>query len=173
MDLIHAWEPGDRFPPVRDSGTVSEILANSHWPGLEDSPVTRPLAGTLSPRQSRCWRHGAAGYPDTGEEDCFNRLSQMIFPGDPEMRRLVEEYLRLDDLLTVRARMIGNGTIGGKATGMLLARAVLRRDAPDIDARLEAHDSFYIGTEVFDTFLVHNGLWWIRRRQRDPQRFLD
>lgn len=172
MDLIHAWEPGDRFPPVRDSGTVSEILANSHWPGLEDSPVTGHWRQVFAEAKSVLAAR-RAGYPDIAEEDCFNRLSHMIFPGDPEMRRLVEEYLRLDDLLTVRARMIGNGTIGGKATGMLLARAVLRRDALDIDARLEAHDSFYIGTEVFDTFLVHNGLWWIRRRQRDPQRFLD
>jgi pyruvate,water dikinase len=172
MDLIHAWEPGDRFRPVRDSGTVSEILANSHWPGLEDSPVTGHWRQVFAEAKSVLAAR-RAGYPDIAEEDCFNRLSHMIFPGDPEMRRLVEEYLRLDDLLTVRARMIGNGTIGGKATGMLLARAVLRRDALDIDARLEAHDSFYIGTEVFDTFLVHNGLWWIRRRQRDPQRFLD
>ena len=55
---------------------------------------------------------------------------------------------------------------------MLLARAVVRRDAPALSARLEAHDSFYVGTEVFDTFFVHNGLWWVRRRQRDAGGFL-
>lgn len=171
MDLIHAWESGDRFRPVRDSGTVSEILANSHWPGLEDSPVVDHWRQLFAEAKSVLAAR-RAGYPDVGEEECFNRLSQLLFPGDPSMRRLIEEYLRLEDLLTVRTRMIGNGSIGGKATGMLLARAILRRDAPDLDARLEAHDSFYIGTEVFDTFLVHNGLWWICRRQRDPGRFL-
>jgi len=36
----------------------------------------------------------------------------------------------------------------------------------------EAHDSFYVGTVVFDTFLVWNKVWWIRRRQRDPAGFL-
>jgi hypothetical protein len=88
------------------------------------------------------------------------------------MSRLIGEYLTIDDLLAVRTRMIGIGTIGGKALGMLLARAVLRRNAPNLSARLEAHDSFYIGTEVYDTFLVHNGLWWLRRRQCDPATFL-
>jgi hypothetical protein len=75
-------------------------------------------------------------------------------------------------LLAVRDRMIGIGSIGGKALGMLLARAVLRRDAAALHAQLEAHDSFYVGTEVYDTFLVRNGLWWIRRQQRDPATFL-
>ena len=172
MNLIHAWEAGDHFRPVRDSGTVSEILSNSHWPGLQDSPVVDSWRDAFAEAAALVAAR-PAGHSDGAERDCFARLSQMIFPGDPAMQRLITEYLGLDDLLNVRARMIGNGHIGGKALGMLLARAVLRRDAPELDTRLEAHDSFYLGTEVFDTFLVHNGLWWIRRRQRDPQRFLD
>lgn len=172
MNLIHAWEPGNRFRPVRDSGTVSEILADSQWPGLEDSTFVghwaRQFAAAKSVAAAR-----QAGSPDPSEKEWFARLSRLLFPADPAMARLIDEYLRLDDLLTVRTRMIGSGTIGGKALGMLLARAVLRRNAPQLDARLEAHDSFYIGTEVFDTFLVHNGLWWIRRRQRDPECYLD
>jgi len=171
MNLIHAWEAGDRFRPVRDSGTVSEILANSQWPGLEDSTIISHWQRQFSAAKAVAAAR-RAGFPDPAEEEWFTRLSRLLFPLDPSMTRLVDEYLRLDDLLTMRTRMIGSGTVGGKALGMLLARAVLRRDAPQLDARLEAHDSFYIGTEVFDTFLVHNGLWWIRRRQRDPETFL-
>jgi hypothetical protein len=88
------------------------------------------------------------------------------------MSALIRRYLDLDDLIAVRDRMIGIGTIGGKALGMLLSRAILRRDAPSLHDRLEVHDSFHVGTEVFDTFFVHNDLWWIRRRQRDPATFL-
>jgi pyruvate,water dikinase len=172
MNLIHAWEPEDRFRPVRDSGTVSEILANSQWPGLEDSTIVGHWQRQFSAAKSVVAAR-QAGSQDAAETEWFARLSNLLFPVDPSMKRLIDEYLRLDDLLTVRTRMIGSGTVGGKACGMLLARAVLRRDAPQLDARLEAHDSFYIGTEVFDTFLVHNGLWWIRRRQRDPERFLE
>lgn len=172
MDLIHAWEPGDRFRPVRDSATVSEILSSSNAPWLEHSADTDSWHGPFAEAKALVAARRDE-HPGAAEPECRARLSQMIFPDDPAMRPLVAEYLRLEDLLGVRGRMIGNGTIGGKALGMLLARAVLRRDAPHLDGRLEAHDSFYLGTEVFDTFLVHNGLWWIRRRQRDAQRFLD
>ncbi len=172
MNLIHAWEPEGRFRPVRDSGTVAEILANSRWPGLEDNQIAshwqKQFAAAKPVAAAR-----RAGFPDPAEWEWFARLSRLLFVDDPAMSRLIDEYLTLDDLLTVRSRMIGTGTIGGKALGMLLARAVLRRDAPQLDARLEAHDSFYIGTDVFDTFMVHNELWWIRRRQRDPAVFLD
>ncbi|MBS3935795.1 MAG: hypothetical protein KGZ43_06455 [Sulfuritalea sp.] len=171
MNLIHAWEPGDHFRPVRDSGTVSEILSNSQWPGLEDSPVAGHWQKQFDAAKSVAAAR-RAGFPDPAEEAWFAQLKRLLFPDDPAMTRLIDEYLRLDDLLTVRTRMIGCGAIGGKALGMLLARAVLRRDAPELDARLEAHDSFYVGTEVFDTFLVHNDLWWIRRRQHNPDTYL-
>jgi hypothetical protein len=171
MNLIHVWDEGDHFRPVTDSGTVSEILASSQWPGLEDNQIVSHWQRQFATARAVA-AAGRAGYPDPGEEECFSRLSRLIFPDDPKMSRLIEEYLTIDDLLAVRARMIGIGTVGGKALGMLLARAVLRRKAPQLNSRLEAHDSFYIGTEVFDTFLVHNGLWWLRRRQRNTATYL-
>lgn len=172
MNLIHAWEPEGRFRPVRDSGTVAEILANSQWPGLEDNQIASHWQQQFAAAKPVAVAR-RAGFPDPAEWEWFARLSRMLFGDDPAMTQLIDEYLTLDDLLTVRSRMIGTGTIGGKALGMLLARAVLRRDVPQLDARLEAHDSFYIGTDVFDTYLIHNELWWIRRRQRDPAIFLD
>ncbi|MBK7135928.1 MAG: pyruvate, phosphate dikinase [Rhodocyclales bacterium] len=172
MNLIHAWETEGRFRPVRDSGTVAEILANSQWPGLEDNQIASHWQKLFSAAKPVAVAR-RAGFPDPAEWEWFARLSRMLFGDDPAMSQLIDEYLTLDDLLTVRSRMIGTGTIGGKALGMLLARAVLRRDEPQLDARVEAHDSFYIGTDVFDTFLIHNELWWIRRRQRDPATFLD
>ena len=171
MDLIHAWDPHDHFRPVRDSGTVAEILANSQWPGLEDNHIASHWEKAFGEAKLVAAAH-SAGFPDPAEAEWFERLSRMVFPGDPAMARMVDEYLTLDDLLTVRRRMIGIGTIGGKALGMLLARAILRRDARTLTAELEAHDSFYVGTEVFDTFFVHNDLWWLRRRQRDAATFL-
>jgi hypothetical protein len=172
MNLIHAWEAGDQFRPVRDSGTVSEILAASQWPGLEDQPAVSHWH-TLFAQARAVANARRAGYPDPNEYDCCAGLSQLLFAQDPAMSLLIDEYLALDDLLAVRSRMIGCGTIGGKALGMLLARAVLRKNAPELHACLEAHDSFYVGTEVYDTFLVHNDLWWIRQRQRMTAGFLD
>lgn len=172
MNLIHAWERDDTFRPVADSGTVSEILAASEWPGLEDNSIAGHWQRNFAAaRAVLSLRH--AGRPEpAAEAQWFSRLARQLFPEDTGMAQLVEKYLDLADLIAVRERMIGTGSIGGKALGMLVARAVLRRDAPAIHERLEAHDSFYVGTVVFDTFLVWNKVWWIRRRQRDPAGFL-
>jgi pyruvate, water dikinase len=56
---------------------------------------------------------------------------------------------------------------------MLLARAILRASDPRWADLLEAHDSFFIGSNVFCSFLVENGCWWLRQKQRDPKAFLD
>ena len=68
--------------------------------------------------------------------------------------------------------MIGTGMIGGKSAGMLLSRAIIRRDRPELSGALEHHDSFFIGSDVFYTFLVNNDCWWDRQRQKDAEAFL-
>jgi hypothetical protein len=69
--------------------------------------------------------------------------------------------------------MIGTGLIGGKTVGMLLARAILRRKDARWAERLEPHDSFYVGADVYYTFVVRNGIWWVREKQKDASTFLD
>ncbi len=61
--------------------------------------------------------------------------------------------------------------IGGKACGMLLSRAIVRNLAPDIDEVLEPHDSFFIGSDVYYTYIVDNGFWDIRVRQREEEEY--
>lgn len=174
MNLMHAWEERDRFRPVADSGTVSEILAGSGWAGLEGNAVVNHWDRQFATARGLvAWRQaGEGGGLVADEAASFASLSRLLFPEDEGLLRLIERYLRLEDLLAIRARMIGIGSIGGKAAGMLLARAILRHDLPVVHERLEAHDSFFVGTEVFDTFFVHNRLWWIRRQQREPDTFL-
>ncbi len=91
-------------------------------------------------------------------------LSRMIFGNHPKLNRLADRYLTLDDLLQVRNRLIGSGRIGGKAAGMLMARRVLVADEGETNFTqvLEEHDSFYIGSDVFFTFLVNNNLFQLR-----------
>ncbi|MBM4285011.1 MAG: phosphoenolpyruvate synthase [Deltaproteobacteria bacterium] len=93
-------------------------------------------------------------------------LSRMIIGGHPEFQRLADKYLSLGDLLNIRNRLIGSGRIGGKAAGMLLARRILLQEPGGIDFSqvLEEHDSFFIGSDVFFTFLVNNDLFRLRLR---------
>ena len=63
----------------------------------------------------------------------------------------------------IKNREIGTGCIGGKAAGMLLARNILRDEAPELySSRIEPHDSYYIGADVFYTYAVQSGLWGSR-----------
>jgi pyruvate,water dikinase len=91
-------------------------------------------------------------------------LTRMMIGNHKKLIQLADRYLTLDDLLRVRDRLIGSGRIGGKAAGMLLARSVLLADRSQINFAqvLEEHDSFYIGSDVFFTFLVNNDLFQLR-----------
>ena len=87
--------------------------------------------------------------------------------GEGRALELARTCFALPDLLNVRRRMIGTGPIGGKSIGMLLAQAILRKADPSWKDFLEPHDSFFIGADVFYTYLVQNGLWWIKHA--DPE----
>ncbi len=98
-----------------------------------------------------------------------DRLTRLLIGREDRILVLALRHMTLPDLLTVKSRMIGTGQIGGKSAGMLVARAVLRSQGGGMSERLESHDSFYIGSDVFYTYLVTNG-WWDRRvRQRKPE----
>jgi hypothetical protein len=38
------------------------------------------------------------------------------------------------------------------------------------DDLLEIHDSFFIGSDVFYSYLVRNGCWWVREKQKIRRR---
>jgi pyruvate,water dikinase len=104
----------------------------------------------------------SAGAPPTPEVASLkHELSRMLIGDQEALEALADKYLTLDDLLDIRSRMIGSGRIGGKAAGMLLARRILLSDKGIVDFSqvMEAHDSFYIGSDVFFSFLVDNNLF--------------
>ncbi len=90
------------------------------------------------------------------------QLSRVLLAREKRMLSLVRKYFNLRDILEIKERLIGTGFIGGKSLGMLLARNILRQD-PSFDWKrhLEIHDSHYIGSDVFYTYMVQNG-WWKR-----------
>jgi hypothetical protein len=103
----------------------------------------------------------------------FHRLLRMLISRDEPMLRLAEKHFCLRDLLRVRKRMIGTGLIGGKSVGMLLARAILEATEPRWRELLEKHDSFYVGADVFYTYLVQNGCWWMMQKHKSGQQHED
>ncbi|MCE9615776.1 MAG: PEP/pyruvate-binding domain-containing protein [Lentisphaerae bacterium] len=171
MNLIHAWE-GDAFVPVTDSATVSDVLADAEWPGLQVESHRGYWRRFFAEARACVAQHKSAAPDSQREAVLFARATSLLFGEEPRVRDLARRNLTLADLLAIWDRQIGVGRIGGKAAGMLLARAILRREKPDLHDQLEAPDAFYVGADVFRSFLVQNGLWWVRRRQHDPAAFL-
>ncbi|MBO4471545.1 MAG: phosphoenolpyruvate synthase, partial [Clostridia bacterium] len=102
------------------------------------------------------------------EEQC-GRMCNIMMTRDERLRLLVKKHFRPEDYFRVRDHMVGTGMVGGKTCGMLLARAIIRNLAPDINSILEPHDSFYVGSDVFYTYIVDNDFWDLRVRQRTDE----
>ncbi len=100
--------------------------------------------------------------------DC-SRMCDIMMTRDSKMREMVKKHFKPGDYFEVRDHMVGTGMVGGKACGMLLARAIIRNLEPDIDEVLEPHDSFYVGSDLYYTYIVDNDLWDLRIRQRTDE----
>ena len=105
-------------------------------------------------------------------DDC-SQMCNIMMTRDEKMRRMVKKHFLPEDYFAVRDHMVGTGMIGGKACGMLLARAIIRNNEPDIDEVLEPHDSFYVGSDLYYTYIVDNNLWDMRIKQRTEEGYFE
>ncbi len=160
---------GENWLPLSHSREAAAVLALARQSPLLDT--ARPLAPWESVYQKLL--HYSETTPGFDEKDpeqlaLKQELGRMLIGHHPVFDRLADQYFTLDDLFAIRNRLIGAGRIGGKAAGMLLARRILlaEKDGSGFDfaERLDAHDSFYIGSDVFFTFLVNNDLFRLRLR---------
>ncbi len=103
-------------------------------------------------------------------ESC-NRMCNIMMSRDEKMREMIKRNFTAEDYFSIKRRMIGTGMIGGKACGMLLARKIIENKCPEIFEKLEPHDSFYVGSDVFYSYIVENRFWDLRVRQRREEGF--
>ncbi len=166
MFLPHMLQ-GERWVPITSSADTSKLF--THICKLPTESTRRRLDywDLLFMQVEELVRQGAAG-PE--QDELLDRLCRVILSGHPRMLELCRRHFSLEDLLTIRSRIVGTGFVGGKAVGMLLARAILRADtAGEWPKRLEPHDSFFIGSDVFYTYVVQNGGWRLWMQQKDPK----
>ena len=150
------------WEPVSRSGDAATILTTASQRTVDISSQSIAPWDTVYREIMQYRENGSELRYETQEAKTLKEeFSRMILGNHPKLNQLADRYLTLDDLLQVRGRLIGTGRIGGKAAGMLMARRVLVADDSEIDfiSILEEHDSFYIGSDVFFTFLVNNNLF--------------
>lgn len=175
MFLPHLME-GDDLSPITSSGDIAKLLSITplmlsdsekrnldYWDRLflnASDICVKARQGDILSQQS--------------EEMIFERICRLVIGRDERILALARKYLSLKDLLEIKTRLIGSGFIGGKAVGMLLARAILNNDAGfDWKSCLEPHDSFYVGSDVFYSYLVQNGWWKLRMQQRSKTGYFE
>lgn len=169
--ILHRWEADGCFTPVTASARIVPVLASRPWPGLRSASYRMVGVWDRAFMEGDAILHEVESgrYPQQTAEDKKEQLLGLIISREDRILELAREHLTLGDILAIWKRMIGTGFIGGKSVGMLLARAILRRNQERWGPLLEEHDSFFVGSDVYYTFLVINQCWWERQRQKDPE----
>ncbi len=151
MFLPHRVEAEDWIPVMLEAMPETALVHETTAPwvtvyndlavGVRDGTLDRASAGRLR-----------------------RKLTRMLLGTDEKILHLADRFLSLDALLHIRRRVVGTGRIGGKAAGMILARAIVRQQCDDVASAfpLLDEDAFHVGSDVFYAFLVHNDLFRAR-----------
>jgi hypothetical protein len=163
MFLPHARR-GEDFLPISGSYEATELLSSISRRGTESGRRQLDYWDRLFLQAEDLL---AAGGTTEEAAPMVDQLCRLMIGREDRILSLARAYFTLEDLLEIKARMIGTGFVGGKAAGMLLARQILLADrAFDWCAHLERHDSFFVGSDVFYTYIVHNGWWKLLMQQK-------
>ncbi|MFX1293918.1 MAG: PEP/pyruvate-binding domain-containing protein [Promethearchaeota archaeon] len=176
--MLHKWvhldNPEKPFQTIKESAKIAEVLTKKHYQWLDISKLQTDAWHITFETAQKTLEGLVLGEIAIKESSLFkSKILRKAIVQDDLQLLLALKYFTLEDILTIRKRMIGTGFIGGKSFGMLLARAIIKKENPLLEKKLEQHDSFYIGTDVYYTFLVKNDCWWIRRKLSKPETFLE
>jgi hypothetical protein len=145
---------------------VRDVLAE-RAPGWE---VTLPFNPELAPwHVLLAQAHEYAALPEEQRRQVGHHLREItvvltksMISDQMAFVRLAKESLEPEDFQVIGERRIGEGKIGGKAAGMMLAWKILKREDPadeiDLRGRVVIPDSYFIGADVFYDFHALNGL---------------
>ena len=152
----------DKVTTITSSGEASKLFSHFDW------------------RNKRLgyWRinfnkaKAALTQDESTQERIKQNLIDILVGKDSKINEMCKQYFTLADMVQIASREIGTGFIGGKSIGMLMATAIVSKSEDtkeyfkDI---LEPHDSFYVGTDVFYSYIVENGLWDLRMKQKTDE----
>ncbi len=72
---------------------------------------------------------------------------------------IARQWFTVDDLKEIRRRKVGQGKIGGKSAGMMLAYRILNKVAPEeVRDSITVPVSHFLGSDVMYLFMAANGL---------------
>ena len=113
--------------------------------------------------------------PDSKKaKELVKKLCGIMIGREKRISHLAQENFTLEDLMDIKGRLVGSGFIGGKAAGMLIAQKILSKDKSfDWNQNLESHDSFYVGSDIFYSYIVENGWWKLLMKQKTKDGYFE
>ncbi len=157
MFLPHLRQ-ADKFSPLTSSVDASRLFSRISDQGIESAERTLDHWDHLFLRAKEISQLSDA--PQKEKQKIIDYLCKVMVGKEKRILALAKKHFSLDDLLNIKGRLIGTGFIGGKTVGMLLANKIVSSDTtPGLQKYLEPHDSFYVGSDVFYSYIVENG-WW-------------
>jgi len=155
------------FSPIISSMDAAKLFSHFADRGLKDTARALDYWDRLFMKAENL-----QSKPENSEEvkETVKQLCRIMIGREKRISRLAQDNLTLGDLINIKNRLIGSGFVGGKTAGMLIARKIISKDASfDWDQRLEPHDSFYVGSDVFYSYIVENGWWnlFIKQKTKD------
>jgi len=156
MFLPHISQ-GNQFVPITSSAETARYLSRLQLQGPGNVERKIDYWDHIFLNVQALLEENDQGSPDYLEKEkaMIERLCRMLLGRDERILALAHKYFTLQDFVEIRNRLVGSGFIGGKAVGMLLSRKILELDSNiDWSGYLEPHDSFYIGSDVYYTYLV-------------------
>ena len=84
---------------------------------------------------------------------------------------IAKDWFTIDDLSKIRERKVGQGKIGGKSAGMLLAARILNEVGDDeIRSCLHTPESYFIGADLTYSYMSLNGLMhWLDQKYKSEE----
>lgn len=195
--LLEVYRPGDNYcvHPLKVWNRYSPTMFFPHLEeGNEFTPIINSVDATqlfsdISRREAQSprryldyWDRLFMKAEDLSKRPCkpeerqemVDELCRIMIGKEPRMLALARRIFTLEDLLNIKSRVIGTGFVGGKTVGMLLARKILELDKwLPWQNYLEQHDSFYVGSDIFYTYIVQNGLWKLRMEQKTKEGYFE
>ena len=90
----------------------------------------------------------------------------------------IAQHYTPDELIGKKIVVVANlkpaKLCGVESCGMLLARKIIEKNCPELYNNVfEPDDSFYIGSDLFYTYIVSNDLWDLRVNQRTEEGYYE
>jgi len=163
MFLPHQKEK-DKFVPIADSVNAVKILSYIRDQGADSAKRNLDYWDRLFLEAEELIKSDAL---QEKTRDMIKKLCSIMISSNKKMLSMAVANFSLEELVDIKSRLIGTGFIGGKSVGMLLARKILSKNKVLNWKKLsEPHDSFYIGSDIFYSYIVQNKWWKLHVQQK-------